>query len=319
MRKYLSCIMIAYLLVSCAYTNYLYIDVRKPASVTFPNNVQNIALINNATETSTDSAEYILIGALGQFIDESNVFAQVDIHDSFQSDKLTKEEMRAICETNNSEAAILLNYFNIFPKKESTEFRISGTDIYADTLKILIHASFDIYLRERESSSRTINVVDSIFWDEVRTKEESLSDPIPPESEILRETAIYIATKAEKTFTPYWDQQIRWYHVNGTTLMKEADIYAKSNNWDKALENWSILFDSEKNSGKKAKLASNIALAYEMMDDVETAYEWIEKAENLLPNDENNKKNDDLEKIRLYKSELERRLQDFNLLDLQEN
>jgi hypothetical protein len=68
---------------------------------------------------------------------------------------------------------------------------------------------------------------------------------------------------------------------------------------------------------KKAKLASNIALANEMLDDVENALTWAEIAYRLYEEYGNENSGTDLFRILAFRRELKTRVNDFEKLDRQ--
>ncbi len=93
--------------------------------------------------------------------------------------------------------------------------------------------------------------------------------------------------------------------------MREGETFAKGARWEEAIEKWQTFYNSLSNKTDKAKAANNIALAYEMMDDMDKASEWAEVSNNLFvqstsPNS--------LERRRslLYKNEIERRRNNSN-------
>ena len=54
------------------------------------------------------------------------------------------------------------------------------------------------------------------------------------------------------------------------------------NQWLKAIEKWNEFYTREKKMLNRAKAAHNIALAYEMLDEMESAYEWATVANDLF-------------------------------------
>ena len=62
--------------------------------------------------------------------------------------------------------------------------------------------------------------------------------------------------------------------------MRDAAIYAKEENWSKAIELWEQTYETKKGK-QKMYAAYNAALGYEMQDSIDTALEWALKAQTL--------------------------------------
>ena len=97
--------------------------------------------------------------------------------------------------------------------------------------------------------------------------------------------------------------------------MKEREAFANAMNWQQAAEIWEAYYKQENNKLKQAKAASNIALAYEMLSDLEKSHQWISISYSLF---EEVTRYNSLERKRalLYKSEIERRKNNENRLSM---
>ena len=62
--------------------------------------------------------------------------------------------------------------------------------------------------------------------------------------------------------------------------MRDAGVYLRENNWDEAYSQWKIAYEKKKGQ-QKMKAAFNIALYYEIKDNVEQAKEWLGKAKEI--------------------------------------
>lgn len=62
--------------------------------------------------------------------------------------------------------------------------------------------------------------------------------------------------------------------------MRDAAVYAKEENWSKAVELWKQTYETKKGK-QKMYAAYNTALGYEMQDSIDTALEWALKAQTL--------------------------------------
>ena len=67
-----------------------------------------------------------------------------------------------------------------------------------------------------------------------------------------------------------------------SSKLREGEMFAKSKQWYNASEKWKESYEKEKNKLNQAKAAHNIALGYEMLDDMNSAYEWATTAADLF-------------------------------------
>ena len=91
---------------------------------------------------------------------------------------------------------------------------------------------------------------------------------------------------------------------------------ANRKQWQEAISVWQSYYESERNNVSKAKVANNIALVYEMLDDIDSAYNWATIAFDLF---HEATANGSLDRRRsaFYKKELERRKDSSNKLNMQ--
>ena len=76
------------------------------------------------------------------------------------------------------------------------------------------------------------------------------------------------------------------------------------------------LSNSSKKKIDKAKIASNIALGYEMLDELHTSLTWITTAQTLF-NESTVAESLERKRVSIYKTEIERRLDVSNKLNMQ--
>jgi hypothetical protein len=115
-----------------------------------------------------------------------------------------------------------------------------------------------------------------------------------------------------RQIVPYWEQQERAMYTDATKMMKEGSKYAMAGNWKEAAIAWGTAFENENSDQKhKAKMATNIALANENLDDIENAVTWINIAKDLIKNYRNS---DESAYIYWYAKKLSEREKGMNKL-----
>ena len=63
--------------------------------------------------------------------------------------------------------------------------------------------------------------------------------------------------------------------------MRDAAFHVRAKNWDEAFELWNNEYESCKSKKRKMWCANNIAVYYEMKDDIEKSLEWANIAGEL--------------------------------------
>jgi len=345
MKKYILFCFVVLGMASCASIEFLEIDVQKPAQNALPQTVQKVGVVNNAgiqpdnvghktknyiNETeirvANDSINEVLTDALAQFLDEEGYFDKVSSFDralrkdnSFLSERpIDPVIIRQISEALDAEAIISLDRLIMFSELNSERI---GNGLTADVIKLFIDAKFRTYSNEGVLLSSPVLFQDTLSWNGIRDGSYYLTDDLPTREGALYQGALYVASEMVKMFTPYWEKQNRWYYTNGGTQMRKASMKASVNDWRDAAIIWGELYEKEKNTKNKAKLASNIALANEMLDDIENALNWTKISSELFSSTikQGDSKTVDVDIIRVeaYMQELRNRMGDFKKLDVQ--
>jgi len=154
------------------------------------------------------------------------------------------------------------------------QFRQQGYT-YGDMIA-RIHSILRVYLPTLEGKIPAIQYTDSMRWEgfDIQNEEAYAEVMLPSRKEAMKLLVVKAAEKMTYVFAPHWEMQDRWYYTLPNSLMREGEAFAKDANWSKAIEKWQAFYDSRSSKIEKAKAANNIALAFEMMDDMTQAVEW---------------------------------------------
>ena len=335
---------IALILSSCSGIKYLTVETREPAQVTLPHNVMRVTVVNNVVEqpadighnlwsigsvtdnkvkASSDSIAIYYTEALAQFLNDENYFQRVTFYtdpirndkDFFQEKLLDPEKMNEIRRESSADAIISLDRLIIETIKKEY-FRQQGYTYSELTGKI--NSTIRVYLPTMEGKIPRVQFTDSLHWVgfDIQDGRAYSQEMLPSREEAMKNLAVRAAEKMTYVFAPHWERQDRWYYTSSSKLMREGETFVKGAEWLNAINKWEEYYNNSSNRNK-AKAASNIALAYEMLDDMEEAYKWATEANNLFiestaPNS--------LERRRslLYKNEIERRNNTLNSINMQE-
>ncbi|GAB6010501.1 DUF6340 family protein [Viscerimonas tarda] len=342
MKTYISCSLFLFFIAlsSCSTIETIRISVEKPAQVTLPPSIRSIVIVNNAVQ-QPDSIGYTIVNgkgeddvvvpsdslnainnmltqALAQFMDDEKFFDKVTLFDKplrtdnvFLAETLIDDTtIQRIAAETGADAVVSLDRFLtkiILIKQARYHTNLS-------MLEVKIQAKFRVYSNEGKLMGPPVSFNDTLYWNDANEYV-----PFPGMKEGLKQAALHTADKMVPMFIPYWMEQNRWYYTNSGGKMMKATQYAVANKWKEAALIWGEVYETEESSVRRAKLASNIALANEMLDDVENAMNWANISYNLFEECfQNHRSTDtDLFRIMAFRDELKRREADFHKLDKQ--
>ena len=329
---------------SCAGIQYMSIETREPAQVTLPTGVKSVLVVNNVvqqpddighnikrlgknqtdrTKASADSVAIFYTEALSQFLDEEEYFDAVKYYekplrsdnDFWQEVPITPETMHELRNATTTDAIISLDKL-ILQTDRTDFFRQEGYNYAGLTGRI--QSVIRVYLPSMEGKIPVVQFTDSMKWEgyDIHDGRAYADLIVPSQEEAMKQLAVFAAEKMTKVFSPHWENQDRWYYTQMSSKMREGEVFAKNNQWFNAIEKWNEFYTKEKNKLNQAKAAHNIALGYEMLDDMDSAYKWAVLAVDLFLQSTTS---GSLERRRslLFKNEIERRRNTSNKLNMQ--
>ena len=303
----------SFFIISCSPVRYIAVETHSPAALTFAPDMRRILIVNNAVEQqrvsfesdirevpdsiriSADSTAIDFCRTLGETIAGFAGFDDVRLlEDAYRKDSqsllaplLLQDEIRQLCDEHEIDVVISLDRL-LFTIKEHTgytyfynEFMVGGL------IEVNMSGVLRVYLPSRVSPLSTIALSDSItpaapltilrkdsqVWEIIFTDDQT---------NLLRESAKYLAEEARIHFIPYWTEDIRWYYKSSDSRWKEAVAFATTEQWDKALNIWQKLYTHTSSWKPKARLASNIALGFELTGDLNEALNYAKLSHQLL-------------------------------------
>lgn len=337
------------LLGSCQMVQELSIDYMLPADISFPNSLKRIAVVNNVPDLSDDEIQTvnkshekysttketycngdpaITAEALANSIANENYFDEVIICDSALRNHetihraLSQEEVRTLTEDLNVDFLIAIEDIKINATRKITFLEDLG--YFYGMVDAKVSPTLRIYVPERNAPLVTIAPTDSIFWEEAGYSEGVVNGRLINDEELVSQASEFAGIMPLKHILPNWKTASRLLFSDGSANMRDASIYARENNWEKAIQLWKKQYDS-KSGKKKMQAACNIALGYEMQDSIASALEWAEKAQDIAKDvDKINANNSDARNsypnyllTSLYVNELRQRQDNLKVLNAQ--
>lgn len=303
-------LLIVLALSSCQTMEQISIDYMLPAEVSFPSQLRKVAVVNNMSatpdkqlkpeenkvkeENEISRAVAYLNGdpktateSLAKTIAGQNYFDEVIICDSAlrahdltpRESTLSPYEVKEL--TQGLRADVLIALENLQIKATKAISYLPEWNCYYGTLDAKVYPTVKVYLPNRKGPMVTINNNDSIFWEEYGNTELSVRSHLPADEQVLAEASDFAGSLPVKYLLPYWKTSYRYIFVNGSVDMRDAAIYAKEKEWDKAFKLWERAYKTGKSDKKKMRAAFNIALCHEMNDQLEEAEKWAIQAQTL--------------------------------------
>lgn len=358
MARYTSPLTLLFCLIfgSCQTIEQIPIDYMMPADISFPSELRRVAIVNNTSAAPDDkwrdsesragqneiarAVAYhngksdMTTESLAETIANENYFDEVVICDSVlrANDKiprestLSREEVKELTERLNVDFIISLE--NLLLKATKVVRFLPEWSCYYGSVDMNVYPEIKVYIPNRKGPMLTINAKDSIFWEKYGNSDTYVRLQLTNnDSQMLEEASEFAGSIPVKHLLPYWKSATRYLYTSGSVNMRDAAVYVRENSWEKALKLWKQAFLSTKSNKKKMRAALNIALYYEIKDDVEQAETWALKAQELIhksgiaDKEDSNKMNtnevSDYVAIALYLEELQERKEGLPKLNIQ--
>ncbi len=327
-------------LSSCRTTQGMKIEVQRPATISVDHRVKSLALLNHSIPGKVGLIEGTLtletpkqdkelsnecIRGIDQLLRTSNRFQIKQCDSSMLASKPTSvdfgspmnwEQVDSICKKYETDAVLSLEFFDtdfsvINPAATAVntvqnvlngngaEIEITGKAtaragfiLYYPATKTIIYQ--DMYKRDKTWIQRSTNPAEAIAR-------------LIKRNEALTHVSYITGESFAHDLVPlyFWEQRMMYIGKKGR--MKIGARQALTRDWEGALNTWKDEYESNPKSKLRARAAYNVALAYEVLNDLQNAKAWIQKSYVEDGKDEA------LE----YSNILEKRIRDLGILENQ--
>ena len=190
----------------------------------------------------------------------------------------TDEEIKDIHDSTQADLLLSLDYFYTQNVRTSADLLGSTQEI------VLITYFWSGYDLKKVRPVFSIIKTDTIRWDKYEGPYQVIGTPKLPQRKDAVMSAAYIAgEKSANYLIPHWINVDRMYYRSGHVDLKAIPELVKNNNWLEAAKLWKKQTNSE-NKNIAAKCMFNMALAYEMSDQLDAALEWAVKSYHVFGN-----------------------------------
>ncbi|MDU1891932.1 MAG: DUF6340 family protein [Dysgonomonas sp.] len=310
---------ICFIFGSCKtdYIRYTYIDVRTPAELTLDYKAKNVLLVDNSPASMDskgqdttylimpDTARLFILGSLHDYINNEEVFDSVrfytmNLNGGHNVEFLSPTQIQRLCRESKSDILISFDLIGLLIPRGKEYL----TRKHQPPIKGYTNAVVNIYRKDGTPIHKTFFFTHTIWGIQTSTWRD-MENNIYNRKGLLSHELSRWSDKMTRLLVPCWSREERIYYASQKEYFKTATQHAQKGEWLEAADIWGQLYETEKKTAEKVRLAANIALANEYLDDLEYAKEWITIAHSLLE-----EKDDSYlaNNVRMYKTQLERRM-----------
>jgi len=347
----IACLLLS--VTSCgSYTRVMQIDIQQPAKITLPLSAQKVVVVNNAIpqklteetnykDKSIDSAfvnafnnaPWTVVSTISSALGRSDFFHEVSYYDiAVRKDNnwlgvipLEKDIKENLLQSEDFDVIVSVDrllFHVIDGNKEARNNKNFTKETGRLIFKVALNVS--IYLNDKEEPLKTTITMDSLL--------------ITPENVdyfqyyyfnssfgsyefkhiiemILMSLAGNVAERTALELTPTWKTVDRFLYETIDMITASGNFYNKR--WTDAESSWKTAFENKTKPHEKARMASNIALVFEMQNKLEEALYWAEKAKTCFVEEKSSKFDKEKKYTNEYITSLKKRIEDDKILNVQ--
>lgn len=323
-------ILLLLFITSCTVYKDYQIDVYRPGIIAVQPDVQNVAIVYRNFKYSNDTLQHfyqddfrlkqakndpkdldstlvnLTLQELAKDLKDNHVFSEIRIFPELfklhRGDKLPVLDLQMvqkISETANADLLISLETYSYF-YSEYTQTDQSSSP----SNEVITAAAWAVYDPVESKLLERKTMIDTVFWNSYDNQGNyQRNAQIPPRITALKIASQMAGENYAKRFFASWQTVNRMYSIPPLPDFDAADQYVQKGEWDNAILLWRRYTDED--NGKMAINARyNLALAYEMKDDLDTAEKWLIAAQQLATS---YRSKEDLKMIILYRNIIAKR------------
>ena len=201
--------------------------------------------------------------SLGTF---SQSYVRVNYHPISESDPelLTSEEIRSFSQLEKPKYIVVLSLLRTLIEKETPT-----------SYKVVYASLWHVYNAKEGVLERELLDKDSLYYDQYEKVSRSELDSI-----ISNDVSYRVAQKIGFSILPFWQEQYRYYLTVPDPKFQKVEQLVQEFKWKEVISLMQTFLTSpEKNDVYAATF--NIALACEMMGNIDLAKKWLEKCQKI--------------------------------------
>lgn len=324
-------------LSSCTVYKEYPIDIYKPGEIPVPSDVENVALVYRNFKYKNDTLQhfykkdYQIIKAKGdpEMLDSilvsyclkelasnlkaRNSFNRINIfpdvftfHSGDKLPALDFEMVKKITSVSEADLLISLETFSYFYSQLESDYNVP------DSREVITASVWAVYDPLAEKIIERKTMIDTVFWNAYDEKGNyQKNSKLPPRLAALKIASQLAGENYSKRFFASWQSVKRMYSIPPLPDFEAAEKYLLKNDWDNAILLWKR-YAGDKNGKMAINARYNLALAYEMKDDIDAAWQWLAAAKQIATD---YRSKDDLKMITKYQNVLAKRKEQIDRLN----
>ncbi len=337
MKQIIFFVLILTTIYSCTVYKEYTIEVYKPGEIAVPPNVENVALVYRNFKYSGDKYQHyykddyqlkkakndpanldsILVSytlkELASNLKSNNSFDRIHIfpgifkpHTGKKLPALNFDLINKITSETETNLLISLETFSYFFAEYSADQGVPKSR------EVITAAVWAVYNPLTEKIIERKTMIDTVFWNSYDEKGNyQKGAKLPPRKMALKVASQMAGENYSKRFFASWQTVNRMYSVPSPNDFTLASNFVEKGDWDKAINIW-MKYAPDKNGKLAIEARYNLALAYEMKDDILTAWKWLTSAHQLAVS---YKSKESIKMIEKYQRVLAKRKKDIDRLN----
>lgn len=321
---------------SCTVYKEYPIDVFKPGAISVPPNVENVAIIYRNFKYENDTLQHFYkdgqvlkrakndpilldsilasyaINELAQNLKSKNIYNRIhifpEVFKAHSEDKLPTLDfnlVKKLTSATETNLLISLETFSYFYSEYEADFNAPKSR------EVITAAVWAVYDPHAEQIIDRKTLIDTLYWNPFDEKGNyQKNTKLPPRLEALKIASQMAGENYSKRFFASWQSVMRMYSIPPLPDFEAAERYLVKGDWDNAIMLWKRYAD-DKNGKMAINARYNLALAYEMKDDLNTAWKWLAAAQKIATD---YRSKEDLNMIFQYQKILAQRIKDVEKL-----
>lgn len=322
---------------SCTVYKEYPIDIYKPGVIAVPPNVENVAIVYRNFKFKRDSLQHFYnddyqltrvkndpknldsllanycIKELASNLKSKNTFKVIHIfpaifkeHSDTKLPSLKFDLIKKLTTSTKSDLLISLETFSYFFSEYSENYDVPKS---REVITAAVWAVYDPFV-EKIIERKTM--IDTVYWNSYDEKGNyQKNSKLPPRLTALKIASQLAGEEYSKRFFASWQTVNRIYSVPPLPDFTEASNRVEKGDWDNAIKIWKK-YAPDRNGKMAINARYNLALAYEMKDDLATARKWLAAAQQLAVS---YKSKENIKMITQYQKVLAKRKKEIDQLN----
>ena len=325
------------LISSCTVYKEFPIDIYKPGEIAVQPTVENVALVYRNFKYTGDTLQHYFkddhrlrkvkndpknldsllvsycLKELASNLKSKNTFNRIHIfpgifkpHSGKKLPVLKSDLVEKLTSSTKTDLLISLETFSYFFSEYSADYDVPKSR------EVITAAVWAVYDPFAEKVIERKTMIDTVFWnsyDEQGNYQKGAK--LPPRQTALKVASQLAGESYSKRFFASWHTVNRMYSIPPLPDFSQAATFIDKGKWDEAIKIWER-YAPDKNGKMAINARYNLALAYEMKDDILTAWRWLTAAQQLAVE---YKSKEDIKMILQYQKVLAKRKKEIDRLN----